>query len=175
MAGVEARAADHLGQAAVTVRPRDDVEERRLLHNRDAIMLRHASEQPELDLRPRLLKARELPQPVQHLLFGVLANRAGVEQHDVRIVDAVGSDVTGAAQDCAHRLRIGDIHLTAVGLQVNPRMRRTWCTIIHKTRKNLRPRRAVDTTRARASGSSPDAGVIRRRLAMDPAGRVGEE
>src|ERR1700691_1315602 len=84
---------------------------------------------------------------MQHLLFGMLTNRASVEQHDVRIVDAVGIDVTGAAQDCAHRLRIGDVHLTSVGLEVNPRMRRTCCSIIHKTTKNLRPRRAVDTTR----------------------------
>ncbi len=147
---VESRARDHLGQAAVAVWPRHDVEERRLLHNRDAIMLRHTSEQPKLDLRPRLLKARELPQPVQHLLFGVLANRAGVEQHDVRIVDTVGRDVTGAAQDCAHRLRIGDIHLTAVGLQVNPRMRRILVTRSFIRREKILGHGATSIQRGRA-------------------------
>ena len=88
---IEAGAADHLGQSAVAVRPRDHVEERRLLHDRDAIMLRHASEQPDFHLRPRILQARKLAQPMQHLLFGMLANRAGVEQDDVRILDAVGA------------------------------------------------------------------------------------
>ena len=105
-------------------------------------MLRHASEQPELHLRPRILEPRQLAQPVQHLLFGMLANRAGVEQDDVGIFDAVGSDVTGAAQDGADRLRIGDIHLASVGLEINPRMRRIGSAIIHRTKRNLRPRRA---------------------------------
>src|SRR5277367_5253342 len=54
--GVEARAANHLRQSPVTVRPRDHVEERGLVHDRDAIVLRHASEQPELHLRPRILQ-----------------------------------------------------------------------------------------------------------------------
>ena len=145
--GVEAGAANHLGQAAVTVGPRDHVEERGLLHDRDAIVLRHASEQPDLHLRPRILEPRKLPQPMQHLLFGMLANRAGVEQDDVRIFDAVRSDVTRAAQNGADRLRIGDIHLASVGLEINPRMRRIGGAIVHKTKRNLRPRRHVDTTR----------------------------
>ena len=110
-------------------------------------MLRHASEQSDLHLRPGVLEPRKLPQAMQHLLFGMLANRAGIEQDDVRILDAICIDVTRAAQNGANRLRIGDIHLASVSLEINPRTSRVGGAFIHKTKGNLRPRRHDDTTR----------------------------
>jgi hypothetical protein len=97
---------------------------------------------------------------MQHLLLGMFANRASVEQDDIRIFDAVSADVTRAAQNGADRLRVGDIHLASVSLEVNPRMRGICSALIHKTKRNLRPRRPVDTTRLEYAASEKDRCAI---------------
>jgi len=81
--------------------------------------------------------------------IGMLANRARVEQHNIGVLDAIGIDVTRTAQNGAYRLRIGDIHLASVSLEINPRTRRICSVIIHRTKGNLRLRRHVDTTQLR--------------------------
>src|SRR5208282_2476506 len=78
--GIEAGALDQLGQAAIAVGSGDEVEPRRLFDDRSTIVLRHASEETEPYFGPAALEPGELAEPLEHALFGVLANSAGVEQ-----------------------------------------------------------------------------------------------
>ena len=121
---IEARAREQLRQSAIAVGSGDQVEVRRLLGNRGAIMLRHASEEPELEAGPRALEARQSAQAPEHALLGVFANRAGVEQDHVGVFGTLGAAVPGAAHDRADRLRVGDIHLASVGLEIDLRLPR---------------------------------------------------
>ena len=118
---IEAGAAEQFGQPAVAVGPGDEVEPRRLLDQRGAVVLRHASEQPQAQFGTGVLEARKLAQAPQHPFLGMLANRAGVEQDDVGVFGTAGGGISGAAQYPAHQLGVGDIHLAAVRLDKDPR------------------------------------------------------
>ena len=50
-----------------------------------------------------------------HLLFGVIANRAGVVEHQIGLVFAVAGAVTHGLQNAGHPLGIGLVHLAAEG------------------------------------------------------------
>ena len=86
-------------------------------------MLRHASEQPQLDLGARLLKSCEVAQTPDHALLGMLADRAGVQQDDVGLLELRCGRVTGSAQDPSNQLGIRDIHLASVGFEPDSRLR----------------------------------------------------
>ena len=52
------------------------------------------------------------------LLGGLFADVAGVEDHQVGVVDAGGLDKAFRRQRVHHALRIVDVHLAAIGLDV---------------------------------------------------------
>ena len=62
-------------------------------------------------------------------LGGFLADMAGVEDHQVRILDIGRLDKAFAGQRVHHALRIVDVHLAAIGLdmQLARRLHGTWC------------------------------------------------
>ena len=122
--GIEAGAPDQLGQAAIAVGSGDEVEPGRLFDDRSAIVLRHASEQTEPYSRPAALEAGQLAEPLEHALFGVLADSAGVEQDDVGVFSLLGAPEAGLTHHGPHGLRVRDIHLASVGLDIDPRLRR---------------------------------------------------
>ncbi len=70
-----------------------------------------------------MFEPRQVAQAPQHALLRMLANRAGVEQDNVGVLGTGGGGVTGAAQQPADQLGVGDIHLAAVGLDKDARRR----------------------------------------------------
>ena len=49
-------------------------------------------------------------------LLGIVANRAGVNQNHISLLDILGVDVAVLLHNRYHNLRIADIHLATVGL-----------------------------------------------------------
>ena len=139
---IEAGAAEQFGQPSVAVRPGDEVEPRRLLDQRGAVVLRHASEQPQPQFGTGVLEPRKVAQAPQHPFLGMLANRAGVEQDDVGVFGTAGGGVAGAAQHPADQLGVGDIHLAAVRLDKDPRRRGlVLCGLAHRSHAVYQGRR----------------------------------
>ena len=55
----------------------------------------------------------------EHPLFGPFAHGAGVEQDQVGARRVQGPRVAGAVQHPQHQLGVGDVHLAAIGLDVD--------------------------------------------------------
>jgi hypothetical protein len=124
-------AAEQVGQSPIGIWARDQIEPRRPRHQRRSIMLRHASEQPELQMRPGNFEPCEIAQPADHAVLGMLANRAGIDQDNIGVLGTRREGIASLAQDGADRLRIGDIHLAAVGFEINPRRPGTGDSVAH--------------------------------------------
>ena len=62
--------------------------------------------------------AFEVDQSVADALFGIVANGARVQQHQVGVVGVTGGLVPGLRQDARHDFAVAEIHLTAVALKV---------------------------------------------------------
>src|SRR5262249_24505249 len=95
----------------------DQINSRDLLEQRGAKALRHAADHAEH--ATRTLVALQLAHAADHPLLGVLTHGAGVYQHHVRLGRIFGAHVTRAAQEPEHELEAGDVHLAAVGLDVD--------------------------------------------------------
>jgi hypothetical protein len=67
------------------------------------------------------LEAREVAEAAQHALLGVLADRAGVEDHRVGVLGAVHERHAGALEHAGHEFAVGHVHLAAVGFQEHAR------------------------------------------------------
>ena len=59
---------------------------------------------------------RKLGQTAPDALLGVVADRAGVDQDDIGLADAVRIDIAFALHERNDDLRVADVHLAAVGL-----------------------------------------------------------
>ena len=66
----------------------------------------------------RLEVAAKLTQPADHALLRVLADGAGVHQHDVGVVRGVLGRVALGGELAVHELGVAHVHLAAVGLDV---------------------------------------------------------
>ena len=78
---------EHLGQIPIGSRPAHQRDMRRTLKDLLAFLLRDASEHAEsLSLRFELL---EIGQAMKHLLLGLVADRAGVVQNQIRLLDGL--------------------------------------------------------------------------------------
>jgi len=114
-----ARPGDQLGQPAVAVGPDDQVH---LRHTREQPLpeaLRHAADHAEHVARSLVLL--QLAEAREHALLGVIAHRAGVHEQHVRLGGVVGADIPLPTQDAEHQLGVRDVHLAAVGLDVDAR------------------------------------------------------
>ena len=111
--------AEQLGQAAIGVGADDEVDERQLRHERVAQVLRHAAGQTELHVGAPRLVARQVAEAADDALLGVLADGAGVEQNDVGARRIVGALVAVPAEVAEQQLGVRQIHLAAVGLDVD--------------------------------------------------------
>src|SRR5271166_6182957 len=83
------------------------------------MVLRHASEQADLKFGCASLQSRQFANALEDALFGVITDRAGVEQNHVGIAGALGFGESSFAQDSTYELRVGDIHLASVSLNVD--------------------------------------------------------
>src|SRR5262249_424747 len=108
----------------------------------------------------------QVTEAAQHTLFGMLTNRAGVEQDDIGIFGLVGCRISGATQHCGHRLRIGDVHLASVGLEVDPGLPRIYGCGAHRAMTNLRSPIGSETTAIPIRHSSASLGMTELRTVV---------
>ena len=81
----------------------------------------HAAHQAHLEPGALLLERGELLEPVQHPLFGMVADGTGVHQYQIGF-RAVGRGIVAVFQKGNQNLRIGKIHLASVGLYKQKRL-----------------------------------------------------
>jgi hypothetical protein len=110
--------ADQVGQVAVGIGADHEIHPRHPLEQRRPEPLRHAADYSQHVARP--LVPLELAHAPDHPLLGVVTHRAGVHQHHVGLRRVVGALVARPAEEPEHELRVGDVHLAAVGLDVDP-------------------------------------------------------
>jgi hypothetical protein len=109
---------DQVGEVAVGVRAHHQVHPRHPLEQRGAEALGHAADHAQ-DVA-RALVALQLAHSADHPLLGVVAHGTGVHQHDVGVGRIVGARVARAVEESEHQLRVRDVHLAAVGFDVDP-------------------------------------------------------
>ncbi len=110
-------ARDQLREAAIAVGPDDEIDLWHTLEQLGPEPLRHASHDAQHIAGP--LVALQLSHPPQHPLLRVIADRAGVHEQHVRLGRIGGAHVSFTPQDAEHQLGVGDVHLAAVGLDVD--------------------------------------------------------
>jgi hypothetical protein len=108
---------DDLRQPAISIGTDHEVHPGHLIEERGAEPLRHASHYAEHVAGT--LVALQLSHPADHPLLSVVADGAGIHQHDVGPRRLVGAHVPLAIEEPEEKLRIGHIHLAAVGLDVD--------------------------------------------------------
>src|SRR5437764_41545 len=138
--------AEQLGEAAIAVGPDQQVDVRGALAQALAEVLRHAARYPEPHVGAAPLVARELAEPADDALLGVLADGAGVQEDHVGPIGAGGLPVAVRREMAEHQLGVGDVHLAAVGLDVDGR---------HATRSISGAAPAVQPARGTIAGVRP--------------------
>ena len=111
------RAREQLGKRPVAVGADHQVEHARLIEQLGTQMLGHASGDSDHQGRVAPLEPREVAEPPEDPLLGVLADRAGVEHHRVGVLGALGEAHAGAQEHARHHLAVGQVHLAAIGLE----------------------------------------------------------
>ena len=110
---------DQLGETAVAVGSDHEVHLRHALEQRGTEPLRHAADHAEHVTGA--LVALQLPQPTEDTLLRVIPHSARIDEHHVRIDRIVRAYVALAPQNSQHQLGVGDVHLAAVGLDIDAR------------------------------------------------------
>jgi len=121
-----ARASDQLRQATVAIRPDDEVHLRNALEQLGTEPLGHAADDAEHVAWP--LVALQLAHAAEYALLGVVPDGAGVHEQHIGQGGIVRAHVSLASQDAEHQLGIRDVHLAAVGLDVDARHRQSIVT-----------------------------------------------
>ena len=122
-AGRPGAARQQLGQAMIGLRADDDIDEWRTLHQELALGLRHAARHGQHHLATSIL-APCVAQPAQapelgiHLLRRLLADVAGVQHDEVGVVGGGDRQIAVGSEGMRHTIGIVDVHLAAVGLDV---------------------------------------------------------
>ena len=150
-----------------------DVDPRRLAQHRVFVFLGQAAAHRDLHVRVAALTRGQMAEVAVELVVGVLAHRAGVEDHHIG-VGAVGrAPVARRLQQARQPLRIVDVHLTSVGADLVGAARRQRRALRRRVRCHRRSHGAmvrrihVRPGRAHASGDRRDRvdyGTARRRL-----------
>src|SRR5690606_762272 len=93
------------------------VDVRRAGHDGLAFLARHAAAHADHQPRLALLQLARAAEVGNHLLLRLLADRAGVEEHDVGFVDVARAlDALGLGEQVRHPVRVVLVHLAAEGL-----------------------------------------------------------
>ena len=121
-AAVALRARQQLRQMMVALRADHDIDHRRAADDLGAFGLRDAAGHRDAHLaavaRGFVLGEAQPPQFRVDLLRCLFADVAGVEDHQIRVIHVGGLDKAFRRQRVHHALRIVDVHLTAVRLDV---------------------------------------------------------
>ena len=115
------RHSEQLGEPPVAVRPDQQVDVGSPLRQAPTEVLCHAARDPQPQVGPPPFVARQLGQPPEHARLGVLADRTGVEEDHVGGLGRVRALIAVGGQMTEHELRVGQVHLAAIGLDVDAR------------------------------------------------------
>ncbi len=117
--GRQAEPVDELG---LLVGPQEQVDRRVAAAQPVALRLAHrAAGQHDAETGVLGLELPELPLAADDLLLGALADRAGVDDDEVRVVEAGRLRASGLEQAPGHLLRVAAVHLAAERPHVEPR------------------------------------------------------
>ncbi len=117
----KAESVDELG---LLVRAQEHVHGRIPVPQAGAIGLPHgAARQHHPQARVRVLEPRELALPADDLLLGALADRAGVDDDEVGVLEAGRLGTAGLQQAAGHLLGVAAVHLAAERPDVEARQR----------------------------------------------------
>ena len=108
----------HLGQAVVVLAAHDQIDQRHPAHDLLALGLRDTARDTDRQARFRLLEGAQPAQIGIDLFGGLFADVTGVEQHHVRLGRIIGQGIALHAHRLGHALAVIDVHLTAIGLDV---------------------------------------------------------
>ncbi len=108
-------AADDLRQLGDGVRAEDEVQVGHLLEELVLLLLRHAPAHADQRAAGELHRA-VAAQGGEHLVLGLLADGAGVEDDEVRLLRGRRGPVCQLAEHLAHAERVVDVHLAAEGV-----------------------------------------------------------
>ena len=109
---------DHLGQAVIILRAHHQIDQRHPAHDLGALGLRHAARDADLEIGLFILERLQPAQIGIDLFGGFLADVAGVEQYHIRLGGVVGQHIALGAHGLGHALAVIDVHLTAIGLDM---------------------------------------------------------
>ncbi len=110
--------ADQARQIAVGIGPGDDVDPGGALDELLSQTLGHAADDADDERGTGFPQPFHLGQAAPDALLGVVADGAGIDEDDVGLLGIVGMDVALLLHDRDDDLRIADVHLAAVGLEV---------------------------------------------------------
>ena len=116
--GAVSRPAQEIGQAMIVLRPDDEIDGLLPAHDFAAFGLGDAAGDDDLRGEPfgaaRDLHFAHFAELGKNLFRRAFANVAGVENDEVRVVQALGFVEARRRQQISHLLRIVSIHLTAI-------------------------------------------------------------
>src|SRR5271166_2806705 len=109
------------------LRPEHDVDIRRALHDRRALLAGNAATDANDEVRVRRLQGAHAAEVVKNPLLRLFSHRAGVEQYDVGLFGAIGQvESLGFVQQVGHLVRVVLVHLATEGADVEL-LRHTGC------------------------------------------------
>ena len=111
------RVAEELRQVPVGIGAHHEVHAGDLLEQDGTEALRHAAHHAEHIARA--LEAHQLTDPSDDTLLRVVTHGARVHEHDVRLIGIRGALVALPPEDPEHEFGVRDVHLAAVGLDVD--------------------------------------------------------
>ena len=109
---------NEVGNVAVRIRADHQIHEFLLFEQRLFQPFRHASEYTHHQFRPVLLRFFELAQTGAHALLGVLADGTGIQEDQIRLFFIPRGRESRFVEDACHNLRIAEVHLAAIALQI---------------------------------------------------------
>lgn len=109
-----ARFAHQAGQVAVRIRTGDDIHGVLPFEQPFPQTFGHTTDNTDEHSRPAAAQMSHLPQTPPNALFGIISDRTGIDQNDIRLLDLVGIDIALLLHDRNDDFRIADVHLTAV-------------------------------------------------------------
>ena len=113
--GDGASAVEHFIQVADIARSHDEVDPRRAAADGLPFLLRHAAAHADPDAVALLLELAQPAEVREDFLLRLVADRAGVEQDEVRLRLIVDAAVAAQLETAAEALAVEIVHLTAPG------------------------------------------------------------
>ena len=108
----------HVGQTVIGLRADHQIDHRLTAHDFLALGLRHTSGNADLQIGVFRLDALIAPQLGINLFSRLFADVAGVQQNHIRPLGRLDLLIAGRAQRFGHALAVIDVHLTAIGFDI---------------------------------------------------------